>query len=362
MGSEGYPYGEQGLPIGVAGATPPSLVSPCSSPKESPSSSSVAEDSGDLSVSETETEEGGGGNLDSSEDQDDNDNPIARAEAFVDSLDYRGKRLGQTRRAKLTIRVVAAFKDGWTEAGLMRYLDISDDPTVRDPAAVYAHRLKPDELPDATVVVSPQLPPACWTCLGNSPMAATDLSLRINPITSDPCPDCHPTAVGVSPQLPDACQACMEENPSSAVNVRLRYRVIDDEHQACPDCHPKRIAVLATQKSQEQQQTDAWADRAMASAQQRLATGNWKGAGPDETAAGWMALSRGLGAKERKPATGRNYSNDIWQQPADPVQAARIPHCGSPNCDPGTRLKTEPDWTGKRHTAICGDCHPSMQF
>ncbi|MER8008130.1 hypothetical protein [Streptomyces sp. NPDC094149] len=342
--------------------TPTPLVSSFDlSSKDSPSSS-VAEDSEGVSAA-TDTPEGGGGESLSSEDQE-QDKPLARAEAFVDSLDYRGKAPGQTRRAKLSIRVVAAFKDGWTENGLRRYLDISDDPKVRNPAAVYAHRLSEGELPEAAVGESPQLPPACWTCLGISPAAATDLAVRVNPITGAPCPNCHPASVGQSPaQPPEVCDACLRENPASRTNMRFRFRVIDGEMQACPDCHPRRVVILAAHKSQQQQETDAWADRAMARAQQRMASGNWNGAGTDEKAAGWMALSRGLGAREQKASNiGRHYTNDVWHQPADPVAAAKIPHCGSPDCDPVTRLKTEPDWTGEDHTAICGDCHPAIKL
>lgn len=358
--------------------TPTPLYSSSSKDSSTTSSSSVAEDSGEASVEDSDgTEGGGGGDLDSSEDQE-QDKPLARAESFVDGLDYRGKQPGQTRRAKLTIRVVAAFKDGWTENGLRRYLDISDDPNVRNPAAVYAHRLSEEELPPAAPDAS--LPPACWTCLGISPAAATDLSVRVNPITGDPCPNCHPATAGQAPEVPPACPACLEENPGSRTNVRVRYRIIDDVHQACPDCHPKRMVILAAQKSQQQQETDAWADRAMARAQQRMDTGNWNGAGPDERVAGWAALARGLDGKpsitdqrvqraveagkrvQRQANTGRNYSNDVWHQPADPAKASKIPHCGSPDCDPVTRLKTEPDWTGEAHTAMCSDCHPGMKF
>ncbi|MFE9601975.1 hypothetical protein [Streptomyces hokutonensis] len=341
---------------------PPSPPISSFSTKESPSSSTVvAEDSGEGAVEDSDgTEGGGGGNLDSSEDQE-QDKPIARAESFVDSLDYRGQQLGQTRRARLAVRVAAAFKAGWTENGLRRYLDISDDPNVRSAAAVYAHRLGEDELPDASAGTDSQLPPACWDCLGANPAAAADLALRVNPITSDPCPNCHPASVGQKPEVPPVCPACLEENPYADRNVRLRYRIIDGQHQACPDCHPKRIVILAAQGA--------------ANIQQRLATGDWKGAGPDERALGWLQLSRNLSVEERinvgpqPPAgqrkalnVGRRYDNDVWSRPADPAKAAKIPHCGDPNCDPVTRLKTGPDWTGEPHTSVCDNCHPASKF
>ncbi|MCX4573082.1 hypothetical protein OHB41_07765 [Streptomyces sp. NBC_01571] len=340
--------------------TPTPLVSSFDlSSKDSPSSS-AAEESGDVTDTVTTEEGGGGGNLSSSEDQE-QDKPIARAESFVDSLDYRGKQPGQTRRAKLSMRVVAAFKDGWTESGLRRYLDISDDPTVRSPASVYLHRLSDEELPDAAVGVSQQLPPACWDCLGRNPAAATDLALRVNPITCDPCTNCHPAATEQAAEVPDACQPCLEENPAARTNVRMRYRIIDGTHQACPDCNPKRIAILAAQNGQQDGADGGMWDRAMDRAQQRMQTGQTL-TGTDAKVAGWMAISRQLAAEEKRPKLGRNYDNSVWRQPADPVKAAKIPHCGNPNCDPVTRLKTEPDWTGEEHTAICGKCHPAMQI
>ncbi|MFD4551676.1 hypothetical protein [Streptomyces sp. NPDC058466] len=324
--------------------TPTPLVSSFDlSSKDSPSSS-VAEDSGESAVGPTDGTDGGGGGQSLS--QEEITRQCERVSAFVDSLDYRNRQPGNKQRMRLGQRVMVAITDGWTEDGLRRYLDISDDPSVRSPASVYLHRLSADELPDASVGVSPQLPPACWDCLGRDPAAATDLALRVNPITCDPCPNCHPATVGQSPEVPPACQPCLEENPAARTNVRMRYRIIDGDHQACPDCHPKRIVVLAAQNSSSVD--DLYAPRG----------GILPG---DRRSHGWYQLARQLEAKER-PKLGRNYSNDVWQQPADPAKAAKIPHCGDPGCDPVTRLKTEPDWTGEPHTAICGDCHPALKF
>lgn len=319
---------------------PPSLVSSFSA-KESPSSSPVAEDSAEPDRnSGPVTDGGGGGEIDSSEDQE-QDKPIARAESFVDSLDYRGKILGQQRRAKLSVRVVAAFKDGWTERGLRRYLDISDDPNIRDAAAVYAHRLSEKELPQA---------------------------------------EPEPVVTSDAERLPPVCDTCVRGNPAARYNIR--FRAIPGTSQPCPDCHPTPGGLVSDLVSQQQQETDAWTVRAMARAQQRMATGNWAGASTDERVAGWAALAARLEAEERpsttdqrvrqaieagkrvqrqQPQLGRRYSNDVWHQPADPAEAAKIPHCGEPNCDPITRLKTEPDWTGEPHTSMC-NCHPSMKF
>ncbi|MBD9730190.1 hypothetical protein PV755_46375, partial [Streptomyces caniscabiei] len=283
------------------------------SSKDSPSSS-VAEDSCSASVIATDADDGGGGGDLSLEEI---TKQAERAASFVDSLAYRGRQPGKKQRQKICQLVVAAFKEGWTENGLRRYLDISDDATVRSPAAVYVHRLSKDELPEASVGVSPQLPPACSWCLARNPAAATDPAERVAPL-GGPCPDCHPTSVGQStmqlppacpeclswspeaatdvnlrvdrmsfhggpcprchpatmgqsPEVPPACELCIAENPAAEFNVRFRYRVIDDEHQACPNCHPKRIIVLAAQR-RDTADGGMW-ERAAARAAQRKATG-----------------------------------------------------------------------------------------
>lgn len=358
------PLAQEGHPVDAERVTQQvTPTPPYSSFKDSPlstPSSSVAEDSSVVGESATTATDGGGGgdslSLEEITEQ------TERAEAFVDSLPFHpGKQPGKKQRQQIVTRVVAAFKAGWSENGLRRYLDVSDDPNVRSAAAVYLHRLDGDELPDAPVGVDPQLSPACWDCLGANPAAATDLTLRVNPITCDPCPNCHPATVGQKPEVPPVCDACVRENAAAQFNIRFRYRIIDGQHQACPDCHPKRIVILAAQGA--------------ANIQQRLATGDWKGAGTDERALGWLQLSRNLSAEERinvgpQPPggqrkalnVGRRYDNDVWSRPADPAKASKIPHCGDPNCDPVTRLKTGPDWTGELHTSVCDNCHPASKF
>ncbi|WP_405580720.1 hypothetical protein [Streptomyces sp. NBC_01092] len=290
---EGHPADAKRV---IQEVTPTPLVS---SFKDSPlttPSSPVAEDSTETSVMPTDAEEGGGGGeIESSEDQE-QDKPLARAEAFVDSLDYRGKRLQKSQRAKLAARVAAAFKDGWTENGLRRYLDISDDPSVRTPAGVYAHRLSEDELPPAAD--SSTLPPVCDQ---HTPAAATDVSLRVHPITGDPCPRCHPSSIGqATAESVPACAACLEENPAADRNIRLRYRVVDDVHQACPDCHPKRIVILKAQQAARDTADGGMWERAAARAASRTLTGT------DARVQGWLDLSHQLAAEEQaaqKPAT-----------------------------------------------------------
>jgi len=170
--------------------------------------------------------------------------------------------------------------------------------------------------------------------------------------------------VGQSPEVPPACDACLEEFPTASTNVRMRYRVIDGENQACPDCHPKRIVVQAAN-----------------SAADLFAPGSEILPG-DRRVHGWYQIARQLEAEEAKSdsrvrqaieagrrvqqrqgaRTGRNYSNDVWHQPADPAEAAKIPHCGDLDCDPVTRLKQSTDENGLRSLSICGHCHPAMNF
>ncbi|WP_406360334.1 hypothetical protein OID55_10985 [Streptomyces sp. NBC_00715] len=360
-GSDPTLEGSDGSFEGSAQALPHHVVTSRSDSSSTSSTTPGAGDSPETDANGAGGTGGGGGGDDSSSQDQEQEERYGRAQSFVDSLDYRGQLLSNKTRLGLTFRVAAAFEAGWSDRGLLRYLDISDDPNVRTPAAVYMHRLKDDELPAATAA-DPQLPPACWTCLGISPTAATDLSIRVNPITGDPCPDCNPAAAGQAAELPPACETCLEENPASRTNPRVRYRIIDDVHQACPDCNPKRIAILAAQNSQRDGvDGDVWGR-----AEQRVQTGDWRGAGPDERVAGWAVVGNQLAAPARRSSaavrTGRRYDNSVWQQPADPAEAAKIPHCGSPTCDPVTRLKTEPDWTGDPRTAICGKCHPAMRL
>ncbi|MBD9727319.1 hypothetical protein PV755_26085, partial [Streptomyces caniscabiei] len=265
LGQEGHP-GDAKRVIQEVTPTPP-----YSSFKDSPlttSSSSVAEDSSSASVAMTDADGGGGGGESfSSEDQ---DQEPQRADAFVASLDYRGKLLDKKQQQQLRTLAAAALAAGWSEDGLRRYLDISDDRDVRNPAGLYAHRLDPERLPEASVGVSPQLPPACSRCLARNPAAATDPAERVAPL-GGPCPRCHPATMGQSPEVPPACQLCIDENPSAEFNIRWRFRAIDGTQQACPDCHPTRIAFLATQR-RDTADGGMW-ERAAARAAQRKATG-----------------------------------------------------------------------------------------
>ncbi|MFF0055641.1 hypothetical protein ACFYRI_14750 [Streptomyces microflavus] len=132
--SQGSPYGEQGLPIGVAVATPPSPSS-LGSLTSSPSSSGPLPSAGDEPAGQ-----GGGGGDSPFEDQ--------AAEALAASLDYRGKAPKPSQAATIRRLAAAALRAGWTEQELKEYLDLKGDPNARNAAALYGHRLKPEELPD----------------------------------------------------------------------------------------------------------------------------------------------------------------------------------------------------------------------
>lgn len=93
---------------------------------------------------------GGGGVLDSSR---------STAIEVVAALDYRGKVPDRRLRQTIEDRLTAALTAGWSLDGLAIYLDLGDAP-VQSPAAVYAHRLRPDVLPEAAPGGEPAEPPA----------------------------------------------------------------------------------------------------------------------------------------------------------------------------------------------------------
>lgn len=286
-------------------------------------------------------EEGGGG-------WDSSNGFTKRADAFVGALDYRGKVPGQKRRATLTMRVVAALKAGWTEQTLGDYLDLGGAP-VNSAAAVYEHRLREDELPEA------------------------------------------PTPIAAGPSAPPPCAECFEKYREAAErNMRLRMR----DGKPCPDCHPSVVGL------QDGSDGGMWG-RAMDRAQTRMASGgDWSGAGTDERVAGWLSLASDLTEREamlnmptRKPsmadqrvhhaldvsrqlqaehdaqqrqAGNAPSSRDIWermkQQAANglrPDGADGHPYCGS--CDEYTRTREVEDENGK-HFEPCGRCHPALSF
>jgi len=110
---------------------------------ESPGStpSSPGEPAVDDPLTEVEATDGGGGGGD----------PDLRSTAqhITASLDYRGQTPDKQQRQTIEGRLHAALVAGWTMDGLAVYLDLGD-AAVRSAAAVYAHRLKPGVLPDAS--------------------------------------------------------------------------------------------------------------------------------------------------------------------------------------------------------------------
>ncbi|MFJ8766666.1 hypothetical protein [Streptomyces clavifer] len=118
-------------------ATPPHHVVPSRSSSSRTTTTSVVDLDSDPWVVETHTD-GGGGDVQGS---------IERATAFVDLLDFWGKKEAQ-RRKEIALLVAGALKAGWAEQDLKRYLDISGQTDIRSPAHVYLYRLAADQLPD----------------------------------------------------------------------------------------------------------------------------------------------------------------------------------------------------------------------
>ncbi|MFJ9985336.1 hypothetical protein ACIQUD_15110 [Streptomyces globisporus] len=160
--SQGSPYGEQGLPIGGAVATPPSPSS-LGSLTSSPSSSDPLPSAGDEPAGQ-----GGGGGDFLHQDEDRGAatstselHPLA--EPFVAALDFRGRPPGSKQRGRLVALIAAALDAGWVEQDLKTYLDLGG-AAVNSAAAVYAHRLAADELPD----------PAAFREAARRPLEGTD--------------------------------------------------------------------------------------------------------------------------------------------------------------------------------------------
>lgn len=86
------------------------------------------------------------------------------ASLFVEALDYRGRQPSKTQRLKLSKLVAVALGSGWSETDLKAYLDLGD-ALVKSAAAIYLHRLNPDELPEPPAPRSaPKPAPGCPKC------------------------------------------------------------------------------------------------------------------------------------------------------------------------------------------------------
>jgi hypothetical protein len=151
-----------GPDVGETGVNPYGVKEP----GESTSSSPVREDSAVDSVV-SDQEGGGGGDAPQQEEQD------AAAAAFVDRLPYRGRIPGPRQRAHLVDRVSAVLAAGWSEMALRVQLTDETD-SAKSLAAVYRHRLDPDQLPSAPPLPRPRSG-------GEAPQKAQKAK----------CPECH---------------------------------------------------------------------------------------------------------------------------------------------------------------------------
>lgn len=129
---------------------PPSPVLLLASPQDSPSSSAPLPSAGDESAGQG----GGGGDF---LHQDEGRGTATgtpelhpQAEPLVAALDFRGRPPGSKQHRQLVALAAAALDAGWVEQDLKAYLDLGG-AAVNSAAAVYAHRLAADELPDPVV-------------------------------------------------------------------------------------------------------------------------------------------------------------------------------------------------------------------
>lgn len=102
-----------------------------------------------LVPSVAEEKGGGGGDAPQQQEQD------TAAAAFVDRLPYRGRIPGPRQRAHLIDRVSAALAAGWSEWALRTQLT-DETESAKSLAAVYRHRLDPDNLPAAPPLPKPR--------------------------------------------------------------------------------------------------------------------------------------------------------------------------------------------------------------
>jgi hypothetical protein len=141
-------------------------VNPYKEPGGRTSSSPVREEQQDVGA-EAPTGGGGGDEAPQREEQ----NPAAAE--FVDRLPYRGRVPGPRQRQHLVQRVSEALAAGWTELALRVQLTEETD-SAKSLAAVYRHRLDPDNLPDAPPLPRPRSG-------GEEPQQARKAK----------CPECH---------------------------------------------------------------------------------------------------------------------------------------------------------------------------
>lgn len=157
----------------------------------STSSSPAREDS--FGPGPVEEEEGGGGG-DASQQKEE---PDSAAAAFVDRLPYRGRIPGPRQRAHLIERVSDALAAGWPEWQLRVQLTEETD-SAKSLAAVYRHRLAPENLPAAPPLPKPRAGE-------DGPMSEASGSLYVK---------CQGSACGHRKMLPTddgLCRDCRED-------------------------------------------------------------------------------------------------------------------------------------------------------
>lgn len=164
----------------ISQVTPTPPVSSFKAPSKTSSSPAPSPSAG------APVDDGGGGGVSPSE-----QNP--QAEPLVSSLDFRGRPPGSKQRRQLVALAAAALDAGWVEQDLKMYLDLGG-AAVNSAAAVYAHRLAPDELPD----------PAAFREASRRPLEGTDavvdgwmaLSRQLGGDEREHAPAGHRPAVG----------------------------------------------------------------------------------------------------------------------------------------------------------------------
>ncbi|QKW31497.1 hypothetical protein HUT11_35635 (plasmid) [Streptomyces seoulensis] len=130
-------------------------------------SSSPAREDEQAAVDVQDQKGGGGGDAPRQEEQ----NRVAAA--FVECLPYRGRILGPKQREYLIKRVGEALAAGWSENKLRVQLTEETD-SAKSLAAVYRHRLAPENLPAAPPLPQPRT--------GNEEIARVQRAK---------CPECH---------------------------------------------------------------------------------------------------------------------------------------------------------------------------
>lgn len=117
--------------------------------------------------------QGGGGGGDAPKEQ---EKPDQVAAAFVDRLPYGARLPGTRERSHLVQLVAQSLAAGWTEWALRVQLTEETD-SAKSLAAVYRHRLQPENLPAAPPVPKPRA--------GTDQALASPLGQRAK------CPECH---------------------------------------------------------------------------------------------------------------------------------------------------------------------------